>query len=152
MGAPGTGKTSLVTALRLALGLDAETALGDTVDECVALERAGGYNLVLLMGQDLSLTPRNNGKAGAIAPGQHDAQLRQQLSQHAMAYSVVYGSGQARTDCALQAIDFHRRRATARQASGASAWHWNCDNCSDAACEHRLFSALVNRRCESVRQ
>lgn len=152
VGAPGTGKTSLVTALRRALGLGAGSSLRDTVDECVALERADGYNFVLLMGQDLPLTARSHGTAEASAPGHQDARLRQQLSQHALAYAVVYGSGQARTDCALQAIDFHRRRATARQASGASAWHWNCENCSDAACEHRLFSSLMNRPPASVGQ
>lgn len=152
LGAHGTGKTSLVAALRLALTNDAGSSVGDSVNECAALVPTAGYNCVLLMGLDLSLhTPAKN-STQATSTAKHDAQLRQQLSQNAVAYTVVYGSGQARTDCALQAIDFHRRRTTTRPASGASGWHWSCDNCSDAACERRVFSALVNRRCESVRQ
>lgn len=152
VGAPGTGKSSLVAALRLALRNDADYSLSDSVNESAVLGPEVGYSCILLMGLDLILPSQSNDCAEATSPSQHDAQIRQQLSQNAMAYTVIYGSGQARTDCALQAIDFQRKKTTTRPTAGAGAWHWNCENCSDAACEHRMFSSLVNARDDSVRQ
>ena len=143
LGAPGTGKSSLAAALQLALRNDADYSLSDAVNERAVLGPEDGYNCILLMGLDLPLPGGSNNSSEASSKLQHDAQIRQQLSQNAMAYTVVYGSGQARTDSALQAIEFHRKTTTTRPAAGANAWHWNCENCSDAACEHRMFSSLV---------
>ena len=158
LGASGTGKTSMVAALRLALLSDTSLAVAFSVNEIAALEPADPYDFILLMGLDLppkiqaSDSRKTSASTTALAPEQTDAQLRQLLDQTAAAYTVVYGSGQARTDCALQAIDFQRKRTATRPASSETAWHWNCENCSDAACEHRLFSSLVKNTGESVRR
>lgn len=152
LGAPGTGKTSLVTALRLAMLSDANPALACTISESDALKRANHYDLILLMGLDLPPQAQIGNSNSTSATARMDAQLRQLLHQTAVPYTVVYGSGQARTDCALQAIEYHRRRTSARTAPKATAWHWACENCSDAACERSLFSALVKNAGDSVRQ
>ncbi len=144
VGARGTGKSSLVEALRLVLQADADLA-ECTVSESGAPELYGSYDLTLLMGLDL---PCQEGPLTA----QCDASLRQALYTHAIAYAVVYGTGQARTNCAVQAIHHHhhRKQSSTRSRPAPSAWHWNCETCSDADCEHRLFSALV--KSDSVRR
>ncbi len=82
---------------------------------------------------------------------QADASLRHGLGTQSIAYTVVYGIHQARTDYALQAIAYHRAYASKRPTPASAAWHWNCETCSDADCELRLFSALV-KKTASVRQ
>jgi ATPase subunit of ABC transporter with duplicated ATPase domains len=151
VGAQGTGKTTLVHALRLALHADADADADVDVDVDVAespvtenwaLKQHRRYDLTLLMGLDLAWQDRDQ----SPQPAQHDAHLRQVLDSHAIAYAVVYGTGQARTDCALQAIAFQRTQSRSRPRPAASVWQWCCDTCSDAACEHRLFTALVNNQ------
>ena len=117
------------------------------------LQQHRSYDLTLLMGLDLPRQPPSNVDSNPPTASQIDGRLRQVLDQAAIPYAVVYGMGQARTDCALQAIAYHRARATRQKTSPASAssWQWCCDTCSDAACEHRLFTALVNGRGDSVR-
>nr|WP_295770258.1 hypothetical protein [Rhodoferax sp.] len=146
VGAQGTGKTSLVDALRRALQADANV-VECTTTESWSVEQHRRCDMTLLMGLDLPRQDRDQ----SPQPAQYDFQLRQVLSSHAIAYSVVYGTGQARTDCALQAIAYHRNPSSSRSRPTASPWQWCCDSCSDAACEHRLFTALVNNNQASVR-
>lgn len=147
VGAPGTGKTTLVQALRAALQADADTASCTVYEDDGSTQQRHNRDLTLLMGLDLPRHPDTNGPALLQA----DAQLRHSLHSRAIAYAVVYGSDQARTECALQTIDYHRRRVVSQAPPAASTWHWNCETCSDASCEHRLFSALVGTY-DSVRQ
>lgn len=146
VGAPGTGKSTLVHALRLALQADTDMA-SSTVTEVHALQPQHPYELTLLLGLDLP-QHRTNAHSGTL---QADASLRHILGTQSIAYTVVYGIDQARTDCALQAIAYRRALATKRPTAASAAWHWNCDTCSDADCEHRLFSALLKKDA-SVRQ
>lgn len=140
VGAPGTGKSSLVQALRSALLANADTA-ECSVTEDWAPEQHRSFDLTLLMGLDLSST------GSAAAPTlQLDAGLRHTLDKQAIAYAVVYGTGQARNECALEAIAYHREQTRTRRKRPTSDWQWCCDTCSDAACEHRLFTALVNNK------
>lgn len=141
VGAPGTGKTHLVKALRVALAHDAAMAADCTIskeDWMLQPQQPGKGDLVLLMGCDL---PHGNDDTRL----QSDASLRRALDDQSIPYAVVYGQGQARTDCALQAIAYHRMQARTKPRPAASGWQWCCDTCSDAACEHRMFTALVNR-------
>ncbi len=140
VGAQGTGKTSLVAALQLALQADTDP-IAFTLIKGGALEQHPRYDLTLLMGLDL---PGPSVQHHGLTAAQCDGQLRQFMQQHAITYAVVYGSGQNRTDCALQAIAYLRKQASTRRSpAAASAWQWCCETCSDAACEHRLFTALV---------
>ncbi len=146
VGAPGTGRSTLVQALRQALQADAGMA-SSTVTKVLALEPHHPYELTLLLGLDL---PQHCAADDTVAL-QADANLRHALATQSIAHAVVYGIHQARTDCALQAIAYRRALATKRPTAPSPAWHWNCETCSDADCEHRLFSALL-RKDDSVRQ
>jgi hypothetical protein len=146
VGAPGTGRSTLVRALRDALQADVDMA-ASTVTKVFVLEPLHPYELTLLLGLDL---PQHRAPTH-IDTLQADARLRQALAIQSIAYTVVYGIHEARTDCALQAIAYRRAQATQRPKPAGSAWHWNCETCSDADCEHRLFSALV-QKAGSVRQ
>jgi hypothetical protein len=111
------------------------------------LQQHDGYDLTLLMGLDLPQLA--NG--GGASPAEVDMRLRRALDSDSIVYAVVYGTGQARIDCALQAIAYHRKPSSMRTRPTASTWQWCCDTCSDAACEHRLFTALVSSNQPSVR-
>ncbi len=168
VGASGTGKTTLVLALQAQLSV-AATPFHFRVEEALPLAKAivdglqrpqdtgiaatvaqqhRHYDLTLLLGLDLTppSTEQPNPTAMALQ-ADLDARLRQTLNAHDLSYTVVYGNGTARTDSALQAIAHHINSfdaATRRQARDAlPTWQWCCDTCSDAACEHKLFSALV---------
>jgi nicotinamide riboside kinase len=166
LGAPGTGKTWLTQALRLALeqsttasgihiadapplmaailaAITGDPCLPDSSFALLAWEHHRSYDLTLVTGLDLPWVADKLQRDGALAGGTFDARLRHVLDEHAIYYTVVYGTGQARTDCALQAIAHHSGLPLTRTGSGNPAWQWNCEKCSDADCEHRLFSALL---------
>ncbi|MEO7105237.1 MAG: hypothetical protein ABIZ09_02590 [Rhodoferax sp.] len=149
VGARGTGKSTLATALQGTFQTQTQ-AFACTVVDQLSQEPYRSYDLVLLMGLDLpsALDPDHRQMVEKT-----DHQLRQFMDTHVIPYAVVYGSGQARVDHAFQTIEYHRSRAANRRslARKASEWQWCCDTCSDAACEHRLFTALVSRPPSSVR-
>ena len=63
-----------------------------------------------------------------------DAKVRAALQRAGVPYSVVFGSGEARTQAALAAA----RRALSPppdDAAGGARWHWHCERCGDANCE-----------------
>lgn len=149
LGAHRTGKTALVLDLQMSQEIDG-TASGFIVEEVEPLAHQRRYDLTLLLGLDLpmvALTPGDTESAQQQA--RLDAQLRQTLDTHGVPYAVVYGHGPARTASALQAIEHHissHDTANRRRPRAAGpAWQWCCDSCSDAACEHLLFSELVKR-------
>ncbi len=166
LGAPGTGKTWLAQTLRLALeqsttassihianapplmaailaAITGDPCLPDTRLALLAREHHRSFDLTLITGMDLPWLTAGAPTQEAGTRQQIDRCLRAILDEHAIYYTVVYGTGQARTDCALQAIAHHSGLPLARTGSGNPAWQWNCEKCSDADCEHRLFSALL---------
>lgn len=107
-----------------------------------ALEQHRCYDLTLLTGLDLPWKPDGVQRDGPHSQAPVDARLRQVLDAHAIPYAVVYGVGPERTQCALQAIDQHLQLPQPGSQTEA-AWQWTCEKCSDAVCEHRLFSRLL---------
>lgn len=75
-------------------------------------------------------------------PGAVDLQLRQWLLQSALPFASIFGSGAAQAASAESAIQ-HQMAVRSGPMQSSALWHWNCRNCSDAACEHRLFRALL---------
>lgn len=115
---------------------------GDTSLYPYALEQQRNYGLTLLTGLDLPWVPDGIQRDSASARTQVDMRLRDVLQHNTIAYTLIYGSGTERTHSALQAIE-HALRFPSSAAVPSSGWHWNCDTCSDADCEHRLFRRLI---------
>ena len=103
-----------------------------------ALEHHRHYDLTLLMGLDMAWVPDGVQRTHAHMRAAFDARVRSALASQRIAYATVYGLGPARLENALQAIAFHQRPPTSN-----GTWAWQCANCSDAACEHRMFSKLL---------
>lgn len=107
--------------------------------------------LTLLMGLDQPCPAEERTAQEAC-----DTRLRAALAAAAIPYRVVYGTGEQRTRNALIAIQ--NIAPQAYSTSARAAWEtentpgaarlraWNCEKCSDPACEHRLFTALVEQR------
>jgi nicotinamide riboside kinase len=74
-----------------------------------------------------------------------DTLVRSALQGSGIAYSMVYGMGDARLHNALDAIHSiaaYARISLAKDIKQSNPWVWVCDKCSDPDCEHRLFSGL----------
>lgn len=173
LGAERTGKTQLEQTLTQALvrgfeGIPPENVLiadapalmaaiyrdvlfNDASLYSTTLDQHRSYDLTLLMGLDLPWVA-NHGvqRNGACSQKSMDARLRAILESNAMPYSIVYGTGAHRTECALQAIAHHMKRPSNTQPRTPSRWQWSCEKCSDSGCEHRIFSNLVHG--DSVRE
>jgi nicotinamide riboside kinase len=135
--------TALLTAIY------SDLLFGDSALYATALEAQRRFDLTLLMGLDLPWVADGLQRDGPQSRPPVDARLRTVLAQGQVPFQVVYGNGPARLQNALNAID-----SIAGGAGGTSAkalftskttWAWNCEKCSDPACEHRLFTDLLHR-------
>lgn len=154
VGAPGTGADLLLHDLPAALhaanlpqtcALSPAPALMKAVVRDLELGDPSLYPDALLLHRAFDLTLLSGLETIVTTPHTRalDARLRQALGQHGLAYAVVYGDVPQRIHCAVQAIA-HRQQVACNPATVQTAWQWQCEKCSDAACEHRLFSALLN--------
>lgn len=113
----------------------------------VAAERQ--TDVILLTGLDLPWQADGLQRDGVAMQRRFDARLREVFTAHQLAYATVYGQGPQRVDAAMAAVNSHlRQRGHQRQPT--ALWCWNCDNCSDAACERHLFRRLTGARSVSV--
>jgi len=142
LGAPGTGAAELAGQLRTVLLSHPEIQLLE------APSLATEQDLALLMGLDQPTAQA----AARQAQEQHDLQLRQQLHARGLPYRVVYGLGSVRLSNALLALGLPPADAEMQQTREAAQFdlnrgltHWSCEKCSDPACEHRLFTGLLER-------
>lgn len=111
-----------------------------------ALAHHAVYDLTLLTGLDLPWVADGIQRDGTAMQRQVDARLREVLQGNGLRYSVVYGQGAQRSACALAALDQCVQQAAngpARPDTDQARWQWVCDKCSDAQCEHQLFSRLL---------
>lgn len=108
-----------------------------------ALAQQRQFDLTLVMGLDLPWVGDGIQRDGPHIQGQIDARLRAVLETHSVVYTVVYGAGPRRLECALQAISHQHAESVAPAGRTASRWQWSCEKCSDAGYEHQLFSALL---------
>lgn len=132
--------TPLMTAIY------SEIVFGDTSLYPFALAHQVVYDLTLVTGLDLPWAADGIQRDGPTMQRRVDARLREVLQAHGLRYSMVYGQGAQRSDCALAALDQCAQQAAigpARPNSGEARWQWVCDKCSDAHCEHQLFSSLL---------
>jgi nicotinamide riboside kinase len=104
-----------------------------------------GYDLTLLMGLDLPWVADGLFRDSAAVREATDAVLRRELQIAGVPYQTIYGKGTQRLQQALRAIASHLDRPLLADdpALQQGRGRWVCDNCSDPACEHRLFSQLL---------
>ncbi len=134
-----------------------EAIFGDLSLWPAALAQLQSAHAVLLMGMDLPWVPDAQ-RDGAHMQKRVDALLRERLSQAGVGFSVVYGSGAARLEQAVQHIQFAIKSIAAcadstyqngnfsyknQKLKSKSPVAWGCEKCSDPECEHRLFVGLV---------
>lgn len=103
-----------------------------------ALNHQRIYQYTLVTGLDLPWRADGIQRDGPDMRARVDARLREVLQREGLAFSMVYGQGPQRLAGALAVLE--PGASTLPQAR--SNWRWLCDKCSDADCEHRLFSDL----------
>ena len=137
LGAPQTGKTHLAQALRTYLK---HGGLELNVWDATLPEPPQKDVLVLLCGLDLALTTSELQQA-------IDSALRTSLETRKQIFQVVYGHGTQRLENALFCIARQLPELTqrAQRKEIIAKWQGACETCGDGACEHRLFTHLVQR-------
>ena len=128
------------TALMTAVYCD--VLLGDSSLYDSALQHARDMDLHLVCGTDLTWLPDGIQRDGPIVRQRIDQRLREVLAAGGIPYSLVYGQGAARTQCAMQPI-LHRLGLLPPDDASLAAWQWQCEKCSDPQCEHRMFTRLT---------
>ena len=124
-----------------------DVLLGDPSLYLFALTHHAHYDLTLLMGLDLPWVADGIRRDGPLAQARVDARLRAVLQAHGLRFSVVYGHKAQRGECALSTIDqanVQVWRGPQAVLKGQARWKWVCDKCSDAQCEHQVFTALLS--------
>jgi nicotinamide riboside kinase len=139
--------TPLMTAVYSHLLFDDESLY------TMALAHQALYDITLVMGLDLPWVDDGLQRDGPQVRGPVDTLVRQALERSSMAYRVVYGQGPRRLNNALLALGLAGEDASAQhiREQGQFAINqgrsiWQCNDCSDPACEHKLFSRLVEQR------
>ncbi|MEI6660611.1 MAG: ATP-binding protein [Comamonadaceae bacterium] len=134
--------TALITAIY------SEIIFNDPSLYPLALENQQSFDLTLVMGLDLLWVADGIQRDGVAIQSAFDAKLRHVLQSQGIGFSVIYGSGDERFDNAMTAVatiskvQHLPQEKTARQ----SPWQWVCEKCSDAQCEHRTFTALLEAK------
>jgi hypothetical protein len=141
VGVQTSGKTQLTQALTLHFSHSQPTPF--VVFEDAPQEINARYCMALVMGLDIPLgmppeTPQNAPLRVAASEA-----LRCELSTQKIPYIVIYGQGPDRLSSAITAIStlFNDPHPQTREVAGH--WQWSCDNCSDPACERRMFTDLL---------
>lgn len=127
-----------------------------------ALAHQAQFDLTLVMGLDIAWVPDGLQRDGAHVRESVDTLLRDALQSANLPFKVIYGQSDARLSAALMAIregvgelsaelGQHLRSFKALQTQRDEGQYglnkgktaWRCDLCSDADCEHKLFSDLL---------
>ncbi len=134
--------TPIMTAIYSHLLFDDESLY----DFALAHQRL--YDITLVTGLDLPWVADGLQRDGPHVREPVDALLRAALARAGVTWQVIYGSGDARVNNALDALAAlagHRRSTPGfdQHSPRPAAWAWSCEKCSDPACEHRLFTGLL---------
>lgn len=116
----------------------------------MALAHQASYDLTLVTGLDLPWVADGLQRDGPHVRGPVDSLVRQALDRGGMSYRVVYGLGHHRVNNALLALGLPAAdqasellREHAQYAINQGRTVWQCNECSDPECEHRLFTGLL---------
>jgi nicotinamide riboside kinase len=129
-----------------------------------ALGLQAQFDLTLVMGLDVAWVPDGLQRDGEHVREPVDNLIRQAMSRRRLPFKVIYGQAEARLNAALLAISqgianlnapldlkfsvpslqpTQAQREVSQYALNQGRTAWRCDLCSDAECEHRLFSDLL---------
>ena len=118
-----------------------------------ALAAQAGYAATLLAATDLPWVADGIQRDGPVMRTAIDADLRSALLTGGVNWSVVSGSGSARTECAIDALSPWLRRLQSPRAglftrlqqrdAAAPVRNWVCETCDVPECEHRQFQERV---------
>ena len=144
----GLGTVVIEDTTALMAAIQAGMPLDDGELHRLALEHARRYEATLVTGLDLPWVSDDLHRNATQTREEADALVRSLLQRAGIAYQVVYGHGDQRLHNAIAAL-----RPTGllpagaqQQAEPGEPWAWNCEKCSDPACEHRLFTRLTKKR------
>jgi HTH-type transcriptional regulator, transcriptional repressor of NAD biosynthesis genes len=119
----------------------------------MALAHQAQYDTTLITGLDLPWVADGLQRDGPHVRGPVDTLVRQALDRAGIHYRVVYGQGPQRLNNALLALGMTGEDGAAREtrenaqfAINQGRTVWQCNECSDPDCEHRLFTGLLARR------
>ena len=101
--------------------------------------------LILLMGLDLPWVADGLFRESPQVRDTTDAIVRRELQSAGLPFQTLYGHGTARLRHALAAIGLLLGVPLVETDPNLTQGRvpWQCDTCSDPACEHRLFTALL---------
>lgn len=119
----------------------------------MALAHQALFDTTLITGLDLPWVADGLQRDGPHVRGPVDTLIRQALEQAGIPYQVVYGQGQQRLNNALLALGMPSEDPEARVLREQSQFAinqgrtvWQCNECSDPDCEHKLFTGLLAKR------
>ena len=119
----------------------------------MALAHQSTYDITLVTGLDLPWVADGLQRDGPHVRGPVDSLVRQALERAAITYRVVYGQGHQRLNNALLALGLEGEDEAARRIREQSQFAinqgrtvWQCNECSDPECEHKLFTGLLAQR------
>lgn len=119
----------------------------------MALAHQALYDTTLVTGLDLPWVADGLQRDGPHVRGPVDTLIRQALDRAGLPYRVVYGQGHQRLNNALLAMGLPSEDEKARMIRehaqfAINEWRtaWQCNECSDPDCEHKLFTGLLARR------
>ena len=119
----------------------------------MAMAHQALYDITLVTGLDLPWVADGLQRDGPQVRVPVDNLVRQALEGAGLPYRVVYGQGPRRLNNALLALGLQGEDLSAQQTrvdgqfsinQGRSVWQ--CNECSDPACEHKLFTGLLKQR------
>lgn len=136
--------TPLITAIY------SELLFGDNSLYPMALKFAQRCALHMLCATDLPWVADGLQRDGEAARLAFDTRLRTVLTHERIAYATILGQGEARTQRALRQLDATLWAQPSARSAPQVPWKWSCERCSDARCEHQLFSMLIES-CHTAR-
>jgi nicotinamide riboside kinase len=148
--------TPLMTAIY------SEFIFADNSLSAPALIYQRSFDLTLLTGLDMPWEADGIQRDGAHVRAPVDALLRERLQGKKIAFEVIYGLGEQRLQSALKTLNTINsiaisarnitasdlKDSTSSASSASDPWIWICDKCSDADCEHQIFTRLTKQRSE----
>ncbi|WP_322992253.1 ATP-binding protein [Limnohabitans sp.] len=119
----------------------------------MALAHQALFDQTLVTGLDLPWVADGLQRDGPQVRGPVDTLVRQALEGAGIAYRVVYGQGHQRLNNALLALGLpgedeaaRMTRENAQFAINEGRTVWQCNECSDPECEHKMFTGLMAKR------